>query len=81
MTVGEVNSLLVGDLNKFVFMDVFKGYRLFLSFFTNTSLIDCLFALHNVTYSGICSYINNKSSFIVKIKNNQHKLMPCKWAQ
>lgn len=33
MTVGEVNSLLVGDLNKFEFMGVFKGYRLFLSYF------------------------------------------------
>lgn len=33
MTVGEVNSLLVDDLNKFVFVVVLRAYRLFLSYF------------------------------------------------
>lgn len=33
MTVGEVNSLLGDDLNKFVFMGVLRGYRLFCSDF------------------------------------------------
>lgn len=57
------------------------GYRLFLSYFSdvNTSLLDSSFALHIIAYSGICSYFINESSFVVKIKSNQQKLMSSKW--
>lgn len=61
-------------LNIFVFIVALKAYSLFLSYFSdiNTSLLDSWFALHIVTYSGICSYFNNESSFTVKMKINQH---------
>lgn len=77
MAIGEVKSLLVDDLNKFVFVVVLRAYRLFLSYFLYKYILNWLFAFHIVTYSGICSYTNNKSSFIAKIKSNRCKLMLC----
>lgn len=59
MTVGEVNSLLGEDLNEFVLVVVLRGYRLFCSYFLYKYILNWLFVRDTVTYSGICSYINN----------------------